>query len=233
MTVGRARPVARPIGLGGTGPESRVLRVDTYQAAPPEMACFATLNPFHFDQAWRIPVPGQAGMFACSVEAVWQGLKVHNGQTDFPMFSRPPYKRPADEDRGAGYSYPASRFRFGNGAAGGEVDLVTARLVIYLPAYLYLLERLVPDEVMARIGQALAAGDEVLFYDWDDNFDILDPGASFSHSALLAAWFNGTLDEQFLRPQSALLADRPELTHPDVCPLLDRYRHRQNGSAEW
>ena len=92
MTPGRARPVARSSGLGSTGPE---LRVDTYQSAPSNMECFTTLNPFHFDPAWQIPVPGQSGLSACSVEAVWQGLKVHDGQTDFPMFTQPPYKRPA------------------------------------------------------------------------------------------------------------------------------------------
>jgi hypothetical protein len=220
---GRAEPVPREVGTGGTSP---ALRVDTYQAAPPDMARFAALNPFHFDRAWRIPVPAQPGRFSSSIEAVWQGLKVHDGVTDFAMFDQPPYKRPPDRDRGPDFDYVASRFRLGD----LEIGLVAARLAIYLPTYLFVLERLVPGAVIAEIFATLSRGADVYFYDWDDNFDILDPRSSFSHSAVLAAWFNGTLDEQFLTPWRELLVGRPEFECADL-PPLDRYRslHQRNG----
>jgi hypothetical protein len=225
VNTGRAVAVPRQVGTAVVG---TALRVDTYQAAPPDMARFATMNPFHFDPAWCIPVPGQPGRHSCSVEAVWQGLKILDGSTDFAMFDRPPAKRPPDRERGPGYDYTASRFRLG----ADEVDLVTARLILYLPAYLFVLERLVPTVALAEIDAALAAGRDVYCYDWDDNTDIFDPAASFSHSAVLAAWFNRTLDEQFVEPRRALTARRPELARVAL-PALDRYRAfaRANGAA--
>jgi hypothetical protein len=54
----------------------------------------------------------------------------------------------------------------------------------------------------------MAAGDLVVFYDVDSNMDIFDVSASFSHSALLASWFNGSLDESYLRHiRSAVTSD--------------------------
>jgi hypothetical protein len=221
LTVGRARPVRREVGLGWTGP---ALRVDTFQAAPTDMARFATMNPFHWEPSWRIPVPGQPGRYACSLESIWQGLKVHEGDVDFAMFAARPYKRPPDHARGAGYDYSATRFRL----VGDDVDVVTARLLIYLPAYLYLMDRLVPDDVIAEVHGALTAGVDVLFYDWDDNFDICDPRSSFSHSAILAAWFDGDLDRAFLQPLRRLCTKRPNLAR-HAAVRLDRYRatHRR------
>lgn len=212
MTAGRARAAPRAVGLGWTGP---ALRVDTYQSAPSGMARFAAMNPFHWDPDWRIPVPGQPGITACSLESVWQGLKIHEGGTDFAMFRTRPYKRPPDTARAA-HDYAATRFLLGD----ADVDIVTARLLIYVPAYLHLLDRLVPQCVMAEIHGALTAGTDVVFYDWDGNFNILDPSASFSHSALLAAWFNADLDQGFLEPWRGA---RPSRSGYDAV-ALDRYR---------
>ena len=213
-TRGRARAVAREVGIGWS---AAALRVDTYQAAPADMARYTTMNPFHWDPAWMIPVPGQPGVTSCSMEAVWQGLKIHAGETDFGMFAVRPYKRPADGLRGADFDYAGSRFLFRDIA----VDLLTARLLIYLPAYLYLMDRLVADSVIEEIRAALATGTDVVFYDWDDNFAISDPGSSFSHSALLAAWFNGDVEDQFDRARRRLLAAHPVWAGEDL--PLDRY----------
>ncbi|MFI5758511.1 DUF6939 family protein [Streptomyces sp. NPDC051569] len=181
-----------------------------------------TMNPFHHDPDWRIPVPGQPPhLSACSVESVWQALKLVDGATDLPMLTRPADKRPPEAERGEGFDYRATTLCH----AGRPAGLVDARYLIYLPAYLYALDQLVPEEVLAEIGEALAAGREVLFYDWDDNVDIEDAGSSFSHSAVLAAWFGGSVEHDFVA-RRARWFDRPGRTAPGADPplALDRYR---------
>ncbi|WHM37877.1 hypothetical protein [Streptomyces sp. BPTC-684] len=215
--TGTTAAVSRASGLTTTRPDA--LRVDTAAAAPPDMRRFATMNPFHFDPTWRIPVPGLAAV-SHSVESVWQALRIVDGVTDLAMLEQPAAKRPAEHLRGDGFDYARSTLSH----AGTPLDLVTARYAIYLPTYLYLLDRLVPDSVLHEIRTALDAGRDVVFYDWDDNTDIEDPRSSFSHSAVLASWFGGRIEQDFL--------DRRRGWHPphaapylsDPLPL-DRY-HR-------
>jgi hypothetical protein len=202
--TGRAHPIRRIEGIhGATG----ALRVDTADCAPVEMARFTTMNPFHFNPRWRIPVPG-SDRHAASVEGIWQGLKRVDGRTDLAMFERAPEKRPPDSDRGPEFDYTKTVFEYGEKI----IDLVSARLLIYIPAYLYVLDHLVPEKMIEEIATALSNGQDVLFYDWDENFDVLDPTSSFSHSSLLAAWFGGRLEEEFLR-------------HFDVRPRLELGRY--------
>ncbi|MFI9275826.1 DUF6939 family protein [Kitasatospora sp. NPDC052896] len=214
--TGTTRAVSRAEGLALT--DRNALPVDTALAAPDGMRRFVTLNPFHFDPHWRIPVPGLDAV-SCSVESVWQALKLVDGATDLTLLARPAVKRPAEDQRGAGFDYPASTLSY----AGTTIDLVTARYAVYLPTYLHLLDRLVPDAVLDELRTALDQGRDVVFYDWDDNTDIEDARTSFSHSAVLAAWFGGRIEEftgrltrwRALHPDSAhcLRADLP----------LDRY----------
>lgn len=211
--TGQARAVSRQRGENS----GTALAVDTADAAPAHMRRWAYLNPFHFRPGWRIPVPG-SGEFACSVESVWQGLKLVDGATDLAMLRRPAAKRPPEAQRGNGFDYRASVFQFGS----HTIDLVTARYLIYLPTYLHLLERLVPDIVLREITDALANGQDVHFYDWDANFDIEDASASFSHSAVLAAWFGGRLEPELDRRDRWLAA--AGIGRDDHPLALDRYR---------
>lgn len=57
------------------------------------------LSPFHFNPEFNIPVPGRPGLYAHSVESIWQGLKIIDGETDFEMFKREPRKRPSLKER--------------------------------------------------------------------------------------------------------------------------------------
>ncbi|GEM_PF-4058919 len=213
-----ARAVSRDVGLGLVSSEA--LRVDTADAAPPEMARFQSMNPFHIEEAWRIPVPGQQ-LRSRSVESIWQGLKVVDGTTDSTMLGARASKRPPEAMRGPDFDYAATRFQYGE----NEIDLVSARFLIYLPAYLYMLEHLVPVVVTDEIGHAAEHG-VVVFYDWDDNFDITDDRCSFSHSAILASWFGGRLHETMLAPRAAWLAAHPaiaEFARGAPEPPLRRY----------
>jgi hypothetical protein len=212
---GRARAVPRHEGeVAAAGPG---LAVDTANVAPVPMRRFRCLNPFHFMPGWHIPVPG-TGEFACSVESIWQGLKLVDGATDLAMLRRPARKRPPEDERTGDYDYGGSVFRFGE----RTIDLVAARYLIYLPTYLYLLDRLVPDLVLREISDALGQGRDVFFYDWDANFDIEDDSASFSHSAVLAAWFGGCLEPELERRDRWLVDVGPG--HDSPALALRRYR---------
>ncbi|WP_128378879.1 DUF6939 family protein [Streptomyces cavernae] len=197
--------------------------VDTSEAAPASSRRFRAMNPFHYEQSWRIPVPG-LDRYACSVEAIWQSLKIVDGQVALGMLRGLPSKRPPEHERREAFSYEASTLRYGN----RTLDLVSARYLIYLPAYLHVLDRLVPDSVVDEITGALSSGRDVLFYDWDDNFDIEDPRASFSHSAVLAAWFGADLEERFVERRERWLRNHARTLTPEAAPeplQLDRYRH--------
>lgn len=171
----------------------QVLRVDTFQKAPPSMKRFAPLGPFFRHQETVIPVPGQS-LLSESVEAIWQGLKIVDEETDFGMFTSTPRKRPEDNARyGPKFSYRDTKFLLGTKI----VDLLTARLAIYLPSYLFLLEHLISQEIIGEIESALVDDKVVLFYDWDSNFDIRFIDRPFSHSAILASWFNGSIQTDF------------------------------------
>jgi hypothetical protein len=227
--AGRPAPAARCRAMsrsaGASQPDASALRVDTAAAAPASMRRFVTMNPFHHDPGWRIPVPGLAGAVSSSMESVWQALKLVDGRTDPSLLDAPPVKRPPESQRGAGFDYRATTLAY----RGRPIGLVAARYLIYLPAYLHVLDRLVPTEPVREIRQALGTGRDVVFYDWDDNFDIEYPGSSFSHSAVLAAWFAGRIEEEYVqRRQRWFARNAPELDEAlrsDSGLALERY-HR-------
>lgn len=214
-----ARAVPRADGLRLADGDTGTLCVDSADCAPASMERFRCFNPFRFVPDLGLPVPGQS-VSACSIESVWQGLKLVDGQTEFSMFTRPPYKRPSEQERQRpGYRYEEAVFLYGTDV----VDLVTARYALYLPTYLYALDRLAPQAVIEEIDGALEAGRAVAFYDWDDNFVLTDPSRSFSHSAILAAWFNATLERMLVRPAIHWL-QRQGLDLPESAFPTERYR---------
>jgi uncharacterized protein DUF6939 len=187
--VSSVRAVSRAEGLRWTTDPS-MLCVDTFKDAPDSMARWRTLCPFHAFAEPVLPVPGQPGMAARSVEGVWQGLKIVDGRTDLEQLTTStPVKRPPDQLRGPDFPYAASQFVF----ADRKIDLVTARWLIYLPVFVALLRDSVPAEVHEEIWSAIDSGREVLFYDWDDNFDIEDHRSSFSHSSVLHRWYTKSM----------------------------------------
>ncbi|MGC0154776.1 DUF6939 family protein [Chromobacterium vaccinii] len=202
---------------------SSCLMVDSFNGAPANMLGFRCFNPFQLWPEQLIPVPGQPGGLARSVESVWQGLKLVDGRTDFEQFLTAPRKRPGDDERRrlAGYCYSDSRFVYGDRLLG----LLEARFLIYLPTYLFLLQRLAPESVLSELRRHLDGVGPVLFYDWDANQDIADISCSFSHSAILAAWFNDTLELQYRSQARRLLSEADSLAFDAALDgLLGRYR---------
>jgi hypothetical protein len=224
---GKAIAVGREHGLQASG--KRLLKIDTAQCAGAEMRAFRIFCPFYHSPDLSVPVPGQK-MAAQSVESIWQGLKIVDGQTDYSMFTRHPSKRPPEATRiGSDYVYSNSCFQYGSTV----IDLLSARFLIYLPSYLYLLEQFASLELLSAIFESLKKGDTVLFYDWDSNHDICDVRTSFSHSAILAAWFNGKIEECFIRPAIGLGLLFPEVLSPTTrATYFARYqRYHEMDSA--
>ncbi len=225
--LGQACAVSRSIGLKLVSSDLDVLCIDSYKGAPNDMWRFRVFNPFNFDPDVAIPVPRQKEK-SHSIEGVWQGLKIVDGNVDFGMFRIAPYHRPPEyRKRLRSYAYQNTTFLYGNRIIG----LIEARFVIYLPTYLYMLEHLMSVSVLDEIFAALCQGRDIAFFDWDSNHDIMNATISFSHSAILAAWFNGLLDEAYLIPARQLALSSSE--ESDVVAMVGGHlvRYRQYLSA--
>jgi hypothetical protein len=145
------------------------------------------LSPFNFNTEFNIPVPGQPGLHSHSVEAIWQGLKIIDGKTDFEMFSQLPRKRPSHKKRRSReYRYEDTQFLLRN----EPVDLVTARHEIYVPAYTFMFNNYIPKKFKEEVVSQLEEGIEVYFHDVTNNGEIDNPHKSYAHSALLADLIN-------------------------------------------
>lgn len=213
------RPQALELQMEGVKPGA--LFVDTYDQAPAEMSRFRELNPFHVWPHASLPVPGRPGQWSRSIEGIWQGLKVISGEMDMRQFEEVPKKRPSDAERrqDPAYDYAASKFKYGD----QTLALVKARFLIYAVAYLHLLEYVVSDELISEVARARRSGRRVIFFDWDSNGDILDPRFSYSHSSLLANWFNGRLKDALVTPAESVLSQN-EFKH--FLTNVDRYTGR-------
>lgn len=145
------------------------------------------LSPFNFNPEFNIPVPGQPDLYSNSVEAIWQGLKMVDGKTDFEMFNKKPKKRPSKkEKKDPDYKYEDSTFLLEDEL----VDLITARKKIYVPAYKFMFDNYVSKEFKDQVSSQLEEGLQVYFFDVDDNEDIENPHDSFSHASLLTKLMN-------------------------------------------
>jgi uncharacterized protein DUF6939 len=200
---------------------SETLLVDSFDGAPSNMAVYRAFNPFTLWLDQPLPVPGRSAT-SMSVEAIWQGLKIVDGDTDEAMFTKAPYKRPTDAARRAmpDYRYDESLFAYGE----RRLDIITARFLIYAVSYLHLLDRVVEAGLIADIRAFAARGGRVIFFDWDSNGDILHRHRSYSHSALLAAWFAGRLAEHLFGPaRKSLGAQDFSLFEAEAEKRLARY----------
>ena len=150
------------------------LDVSSYASSP-----YNQFSSFTYSTEFRIPVPGQ-DMNANSVESIWQGLKVIDGQTDFSMFNRKPRKRKGNIQ---GHLY-------GDRILG----IVDARKEIYIPSYEYYISNHTSNEVKVDLVKR-AIKDKIYFYDVEDNTEINDP-RPLAHSQLLADYFNNFLNNK-------------------------------------
>lgn len=202
------------------------LWVDTYNGAPLNMRKFRFFNPFFTWSEPLIPLPGMKEKKSKSVEAIWQGTKWIDEKTDVYQFDTYPYKRPSEKEReeNKNYSYAEAQFLYDQKI----IHHREARFLIYLVSYLYVMNYLVPDSIMNDIFNSIEEGHTIIFYDWDSNMDITNISESFSHSAILAAWFRKSLEEDFLRKAKEILSLKYyKIFSSQFYGLTTRYREQR------
>ncbi|MEM9701470.1 MAG: hypothetical protein AAF907_03385 [Planctomycetota bacterium] len=133
-----------------------------------------------------LPVPFSPGVLAESVEGVWQGLKVFQSAgvdpAKFAVASMKGLKRTVRKHG------PVLGHR--RGVEGEELlHYASARRLIYLPAYRFVLENRVADLVDQL--KALCNRGPVMLLDYETNGDVNDLSKPLSHAALIAMWVRG------------------------------------------
>lgn len=142
------------------------------------------LSPFypHGD----IPIPFSENRKAKSVEGIWQALKVfESADIDEAMFSNDTMKDIKRTVRK--YGKPLGHRKGINGT--DLLNYIDARIQIYLPSYLWVLENKV-SEIIERLKEASKKEDIVLL-DYETNCDVLNPKKPLSHAFLVKAYVEG------------------------------------------
>lgn len=178
-------------------------------------------SPFTYSPEFKIPVPGQENVFSNSVEAIWQGLKIIDGKTDFSLFLRRPRKRKGDVQ---GHLY------------GKKIlDIVAARKKIYFPAYIYHLNHNIPLELRKEVLALALKKGNLAFYDVESNLDPEDSSRPLAHSRFLSDYFNSYFKKKMAQIKSSIddcaFHDHvPE--HDTLAEVLERALKLYKGSSE-
>lgn len=139
------------------------------------------LSPFY--PHGGIPIPFSEGRKAMCVEGIWQGLKVfENADIDEAMFLNDKMKDIKRTVRK--YGKPLGHRK---GIKGKELlPYIAARIEIFLPSYLWVLEHKVghiTEELKAE-----AKGKNMVLLDYTTNCNVLNPKTPLSHAYLVKAY---------------------------------------------
>ena len=147
------------------------------------------LSPFypHGD----IPIPFTNDITAKSVEGIWQALKVfESADIDQKMFFNDTMKDIKRTVRK--YGKPLGHRK---GVNGNELlNYIDARIQIYLPSYLWVLENKVV-EIIDRLKEA-SKKDDIVLLDYETNCDVLNTKKPLSHAYLVKAYVEGTFPQE-------------------------------------
>jgi hypothetical protein len=156
------------------------------------------LSPFY--PHGGIPIPFSEGQTAASVEGIWQGLKVfETADIDPFMFENATMKNIKRTVRKFGTPLGHRK-----GVHGTELlGYIDARIEIYLPAYLWVLENKV-QHIMTRLRTA-AETEDIVLLDYETNCDVLNPKKPLSHAFLVKAFVENAF------PSAATLAERIDI----------------------
>ena len=144
------------------------------------------LSPFY--PHYNIPIPFTEGLKATCVEAVWQGLKVFEGQdVDFSTFRNGTMKDLKRTVRK--YGKPLGHRK---GAYGKELlNYFDARMLIYLPTYKWVLDNVkCVHEVVEKI-KAKSQEQDIVLLDYNTNTDFQDISKPLSHAGLVKLYIDG------------------------------------------
>lgn len=129
-------------------------------------------SPFYSYES-GIPIPGSS-LTSRSVEGIWQGLKVfENAGVDHSKFTVANMKNLKRTVRKNGKVL---------GHLFGEklIDYVTARKVIYIPSYNYVLDNFLQEDI-----KALGKISKLVLLDYDTNEDVENTAKPLSHASLI------------------------------------------------
>ncbi|MCC7004818.1 hypothetical protein IT397_02790 [Candidatus Nomurabacteria bacterium] len=142
------------------------------------------LSPFY--PHGEIPIPFSEGQTAMCVEGIWQGLKVFEKEdVDPKIFKNDSMKNIKRTVRKFGK--PLGHRKGTNGVE--LLDYIQARIQIYLPSYLWVLENKV-QFIIDRLREASKEQDIVLL-DYETNDDVLNARKPLSHAYLVKAYVEG------------------------------------------
>lgn len=134
----------------------------------------------------EIPIPFSEGEFAESVEGIWQGLKVFEhhdvDELKFRVTNMKGLKRTVRK-----YGTPKGHRKGVNGT--DLLDYITARKLIYLPVYNWVLDNKLTAEVEEL--RELARTKDVILLDYETNGDVDDPRKPLSHAQLVKKYLDG------------------------------------------
>ena len=154
-------------------PEAEIIDLTSKAEEP-----YVQFSPFypHGD----IPVPFSDGLTAQSVEGIWQGLKVFDAEdidtTKFEVKNMKGLKRTVRK-----FGIPKGHRK---GVNGDELlDYITARKLIYLPIYEWVLTNKVAQLVDDLF--QLSKEKDLVFLDYEINGDVNDPSKPLSHAQLV------------------------------------------------
>ncbi|MEK6861394.1 MAG: hypothetical protein AABY07_05465 [Nanoarchaeota archaeon] len=194
------------------GNHDNAINISSYGSRP-----YNLFSPFTYSPDFKIPVTGQENMYANSVESIWQGLKVINGQTDPELFTQKPRKRRGNVQ--------------GHLLGCKLLDIAEARDYIYRPSYFYYLENYIPKEIKDDLLIKVFDQWEVNLYDVENNLDIKIP-EPLAHSFFASEYLNSYLDNQLVRMREKIdsIYDKtlPEQTISE--PLTRAVRSLKNST---
>jgi len=118
----------------------------------------------------NIPIPFSPNKFSQSVEGIWQGLKVFENndidESKFEITSMKGLKRTVRK-----FGIPKGHRK---GIDGSELlDYITARKLIYLPAYKWILDNQLKNEIEKL--KELSENGTLILLDYETNGDIENP----------------------------------------------------------
>jgi len=148
------------------------------------------LSPFY--PHGGIPIPFSEGEYAMSVEGIWQGLKVFEScDIDYASFSNSTMKGLKRTVRK--YGKPLGHRKGTHGAK--LLSYYEARMLIYLPSYKYILER-IPEvhNIVQRIKEQSKISD-IVFLDYATNIDVRDTSSPLSHAGLVKLYIEESFPE--------------------------------------
>ena len=156
-----------------------------------EDLAFRVLSPFYPHQDEQgypiIPIPFSNGT-AFSVEGIWQGLKVfENTGIDFSCFANCSMQGLKRTERVYGKTLGHSR-----GVDGYDLlDYFTARMLIYLPSYLWVMLNVPSAQAAVNKIRELSSMGDVILLDYNTNDNFRDISKPLSHAGLVKLFIEG------------------------------------------